>query len=95
MVARKLDTILQGLTPLVHRSEVTWFPDCGESVYMLKSLIKDISNAMADYQVRPLSAHPRLANIYVRLGRDRKRFFSVECTPPQALDTVLGMGKCA
>jgi len=53
--------VLQSLTPLVHRSEVTWFPDCAESVYTLESVIRDISDAMVDYQVRPLGAHPRLA----------------------------------
>ena len=38
---------------------------------------------------------PALPNVYVRLRHDRKPPFSTEYTPSQALNTVLGMGRCA
>jgi len=52
-LSRKLDDILQELTPLERRGKVTRFLNSAQDVEKLNGLVEDIRAAMMDYQVRP------------------------------------------
>ena len=59
--ARKLDNILQDLTPLEQRGKVTQFLNSTEDVNKLSGMVEDIRDAMMDYQVCPWSTCSCLA----------------------------------
>ena len=52
-MARKLDKVLQELTPLAERGKITRFLNSTEDVDKLSGLVEDIRDAMMDYQVGP------------------------------------------
>lgn len=64
--ARKLDPIFQSFIHLEQVDEGTWLLNSTEGVDKLGVLVRDIGNAMVDYQVRPRSDHSRLPNVSVR-----------------------------